>query len=539
MNVAGTADAFAKYSRPTIRKYETIGWKIEILSLWMGCSQAAGRYGRHRSSLGNLISNFDRDRRRHQRPSPEKKQKQGILQSDFSEEQVGHQRSPPAKKQKQMSGETNINGALSNDLLSDIFDRLPAHDIYKARLVCRWWCHVTHSHNTYALLLKEYRSVFSMGTRDGQVEITKLRQQNTSVAVTDCSELCLAFAEGGKCTELILSHHSSGVILNLPSLVTRSATPMYSWGVSCARDSMDLKVVVYIPSDPYTGVMVDEFHMLTIGEGEDDDESWRVVQAEPRVFKDKPVLITDGFMHWVLHDDRLLTINLETEEFTESPGPGYSIGLSGEVKNTYLSTGKYLSLLRECGELYWEVWEMDPRTFAWRMAGFFSLKEHRSRFKSWNQFIPLRLAIIPVGWVKYLEVLVLCADLVENTILIYNLVKEEMKKMELTCRYLSLLRECGELYWEVWEMDPRTFAWRMAGNFSLKEHRSRFKSWNQFISLRLAIIPVGWVKYLEVLVLCADLVENTILIYNLVKEEMKKMELTCRVGYYSIHPYKV
>ncbi|CAA0838149.1 TLD-domain containing nucleolar protein [Striga hermonthica] len=57
-NVSGTADAFAKYSWPTIRKYETIGWKIEILSLWMGCSQAAGRYGRHRSSLRNLISNL-------------------------------------------------------------------------------------------------------------------------------------------------------------------------------------------------------------------------------------------------------------------------------------------------------------------------------------------------------------------------------------------------------------------------------------------------------------------------------------------------
>ncbi|GER38105.1 U2 snRNP auxilliary factor, partial [Striga asiatica] len=134
------------------------------------------------------------------------------------------------------------------------------------------------------------------------------RQQNTSVAVTDCSDLCLAFAEGGKFTELILSHHSSGVILNLRSLVTSSETPMYSWGVSCARDSMDLKVVVYIPADPRTGVNVDEFHVLTIGEGEDDDdESWRVVQAEPRVFKYKPVLITDGFMHWVLHDDRLLT----------------------------------------------------------------------------------------------------------------------------------------------------------------------------------------------------------------------------------------
>ncbi|CAA0825806.1 Unknown protein [Striga hermonthica] len=208
-----------------------------------------------------------RRRRRHQRPPPEEDQKQEIL--SFGEEQ--------------MNGEKNINGALSDDLLSNIFDRVPAHDIYKARLVCRRWYEVTHSHNIYALLFKKYRAVFSMGTRDGRVEINKLRQQKTSVAVTDCSELCLAFAEGGNISELIPSHHSSGVILNLPSLVTHSkATPMYSWGVSCARDSMDLKVVVYIPPDPYTGVKVDEFHVLTIGE--DDDESWRVVQAEPRVF---------------------------------------------------------------------------------------------------------------------------------------------------------------------------------------------------------------------------------------------------------------
>ncbi|CAA0828471.1 Unknown protein [Striga hermonthica] len=353
-------------------------------------------------------------RRRHQRPPPEEEQKQEILRSDFSEEQ--------------MNGEKNINGILSDDLLSNIFDRVPVHDIYKARLVCRRWYQVTHSHNTYALLFNKYRAVFSMGTRDGRVEITKLRQQKTSVAVTDCSELCLAFAEGGNYSELILSHHSSEVVLNLPSLVTRSkATPMYSWGVSCARESMDLKVVVYIPPDPYTGVKVDEFHVLTIGE---EDESWRVVQAEPRVFKYKPVLITAGFMHWVLHDDRLLTMNLETEEFTESSGPDYSIGLSGEVKNTYLSTGKRLSLLRECGELYWEVWEMDPRMFAWRMTGDFSLEEHRSQFESTGKDV----ALIPVGWVKYLEVLVLCADLGENTILIYNLIKEEMEKMELPCR---------------------------------------------------------------------------------------------------------
>ncbi|GER43897.1 F-box family protein [Striga asiatica] len=379
---------------------------------------------------GILRSDFSEEQVRHKRPQPEKKQKQGILRSGFSEEQVRRQRSPPEKKLKQMSGEKNINGALSDDLLSNIFDRVPAHDIYKARLVCRRWYHVTHTHKTYALLFTKYRAVFSMGTRDGRVEITKLRQQNTSVAVTDCSQLCLAVAEGGKCTELILSHHSSGVILNLPSLVTRSATPMYSWGVSCARDFMDLKVVVFIPGDPYIGVKMDEFHVLTIGEGEDDDESWRVVQAEPRVFKCKPVLITDGFMHWVLHEDRLLTMNLETEEFTESPEPGYSIGPSGEVKNTYLSTGKYLSLLRECGKLYWEVWEMDPRTFAWRMTGDFSLEEHRSQFESTSKDV----AIIPVGWVKYLEVLVLCANLRKNKILIYNLVKEEMEKMKLTCR---------------------------------------------------------------------------------------------------------
>ncbi|CAA0833661.1 Unknown protein [Striga hermonthica] len=332
-----------------------------------------------------------RRRRSHQRPPPEKKQKQGIL-----------------RPEDQMNGEKDINGTLSDDLLSNIFDRVPVHDICKAaRLVCRRWYHVTHSHNTYAFLFKKYRAVFLMGTRDSWIETTKLRQQNASVAVTDCSELCLAFAAGGDFTKLILSHHSTEAVLNLPSLVTRSkATPMYSWGVARARDSMDLKVVVYIPPDPYTSVKVDEFHVLTIG---DDDESWRVVQAEPRVIDYE---VGDG-------------------GFTENLGPGYSIGQRGEVKkNTYLSTGKCLSLLRECGELYWEVWEMDPRTFAWRMTGDFSLEAHRRRFESRSKDV----SVIPVGWVKYLEVLVLCADLGENTILIYNLVKEEMERMELPCR---------------------------------------------------------------------------------------------------------
>ncbi|CAA0828467.1 Unknown protein [Striga hermonthica] len=161
---------------------------------------------------------------------------------------------------------------------------------------------------------------------------------------------------------------------------------------------MDCKVVVYYAPDYYKATNMHEFHILTVG-----DESWRVVEFdEHKLSKLGSVFITEGFMHWSLNEDKVLTLNLETEAFTESSGPGYTRG--DVVKNTYLSTGRCLSLLRECGELSWEVWEMCRDTFEWRKSGEFSLEGHKSEFESTR----CNVGITPVGWVKYLEALILC-----------------------------------------------------------------------------------------------------------------------------------
>ncbi|CAA0828472.1 Unknown protein [Striga hermonthica] len=283
-----------------------------------------------------------------------------------------------------------------------------------------------HTDTGYGLLFKKNRTAFSMGVRDGRVESTETRPQPTSGARTDSSETCLAFKPGPSPNEVRLTHHPSGETVDLPPLARLSKVlQMESWGAA------GHKVVVYFPPDPYALERKDEFHVITVG-----DESWRVVLSEPRVSAFAPALITEGFVHWSTKDDKVLSMNLETEAFTESPGPAPKPAPRPArdddsddviVKNTYLSTGRYLSLLRQWDNNLFEVWEMSPDTFAWKKTGHFSLVDHESKFESTDS----DGAIIPIGWVKYLEVLVLCPNMRGKTILVYNLVTRKMKTIEL------------------------------------------------------------------------------------------------------------
>ncbi|CAA0828464.1 Unknown protein [Striga hermonthica] len=292
--------------------------------------------------------------------------------------------------EEQMNGGNNINMVLSNDKLSDdllskIFDLIPTHDIYNARLVCHRWCRA-RSLNTYALVFMTAQTAFSMATRDFRVESSKLRIQRTSAASTPSLDMCLAFS-GGKFKEvsLFLHHHSTGGLntINFPPLVNRSLKPqMVSWGVAFAPLSKVWKVILFFPPDGYENKDKDEFHIITVGVN---DESWRVVEFAAKLSQFSRALITEGFVHWSLNDGKVLSMNIETEVFTESPGPNYTFGPGGQrgdVSNTYLSTGRSLTLLRRCWEFYWEIWEMDTRNFEWKMTGDFSLEEHKSEFES-------------------------------------------------------------------------------------------------------------------------------------------------------------
>ncbi|GER29442.1 mediator of RNA polymerase II transcription subunit [Striga asiatica] len=97
---------------------------------------------------------------------------------------------------------------------------------------------------TYDLLFKICSVAFSMGVRDGRVEISETSPHFTSAAAADCSELRLAVSTGKPFKEVCLSHRSTGQMLNLPPLVNRCVYPrMQLWGVAHVPESMDCKVV--------------------------------------------------------------------------------------------------------------------------------------------------------------------------------------------------------------------------------------------------------------------------------------------------------
>lgn len=172
--------------------------------------------------------------------------------------------------------------------------------------------------------------------------------------------------------------------------------------------------------------------ILTVGV----DESWRKVKVDyldedvksSFIFLSPP-LTTEGFLHWGT-EKFVLTLDVETEVLSVSrvPIPQPHHGFCN-----YLSTGKYLSMLLECGDLWWEVWEMKPETQEWK-----KVLHHKVDLSGAPEFIPLKCnvnsdigyrVLSPFGWVKYLEVL---AFMYQGEIpVVYNFDAREIDTIEL------------------------------------------------------------------------------------------------------------
>ncbi|CAA0830952.1 Plant basic secretory protein (BSP) family protein [Striga hermonthica] len=172
------------------------------------------------------------------------------------------------------------------------------------------------------------------------------------------------------------------------------------------------------------------FRILTAGV----DKTWRdvdlgLVSSNEAIsaFYERP-LVTEGFVHWCCHrTHHVLTLNVETETITETPAPLPPPSL-GSQNNVYLSTGKYLSLLRHYGECSWQVWEMSrPETGEWRMKADFSLEVHKRRFNL-NGVLD-KYFLFPIGWLKYSELLALRAKDEGPAVFVYNLVTQEVDEI--------------------------------------------------------------------------------------------------------------
>ncbi|KAL3629232.1 hypothetical protein CASFOL_026454 [Castilleja foliolosa] len=312
--------------------------------------------------------------------------------------------------------------SLPDELLFEVLVRLEAQDIYdSARLVCSKWYHMIHTHtfiyahlqrSTYGLLFQSTwgdDSFFITVGESGEVEISENRYSKLRYpVVSSCNGLLLDFKRqiDYKYDDIYVSNPATRQIISLPHFDDAKINYCL-YGIAYAAASMEYKaVVLFCPGEDKKTMLF----ILTIGV----DNSWRTVGSEckslqTKEFFDAP-LITEGFVHWYIRDtNEVLTMDIETEIITETSGPIHRV-VYGNQRKILLSTGIYLSLLIPCGKFSWEVWEMKPKIdYRWRKVWDISLEAHKWSLIQRNlnnQYEHL----IPVGWLKYLEVLVFVVD---------------------------------------------------------------------------------------------------------------------------------
>ncbi|KAL3629271.1 hypothetical protein CASFOL_026493 [Castilleja foliolosa] len=340
------------------------------------------------------------------------------------------------KKRKRL---TNIE-SLPDDVLCEVLVHLQAQEIYdSARLVCSKLYHLIHTHtfiyahlqsSIYGLLFQSIfgDSLFMAVGESGRVEISKNRYNKLRCPVrTSCNGLVLESQESAPNKKLYVSNPVTRQIFTLPPIAGYKL-PYELFAIGYAAASMEYKAVLLFT--PAGGMMKKICFILTIGV----DNSWRTIGKKSvslratETFVNAP-LITEGFVHFYhTASNEVLTLNVETEIITETSGPTPK----GKINqlNTYLSTGRYLSLLRPCGEFCWEVWEMKPKIdYQWRKVWDISLEAHKCTTFQRFDFDEYSY-LIPIGWLKYLEVLVFRTTL-RSEIFVYNFLKHEIVTIKL------------------------------------------------------------------------------------------------------------
>lgn len=285
-------------------------------------------------------------------------------------------------KRKRLTGMES----LPDELLFEVLVRLPAQDIYDpARLVCRKWYHMIHTHNfiyahlqhtTYGLLFQCTRKdSFFMAVREGRIEISKFKYKFRYEVKTSCNGLLLEFEEWNH-NNAYISNPATSQIFVLPPKV--GGLVRYGIGIAYAAATMEYKVVMPYPVRPNSKGLC---YILTVGA----DNSWRTVRTEHLSYEAMrafiaPPLLTEGFVHWCsARDDGVLTLNAETEIIKETPAPVPRPVLGGgRSRNIFLSAGRYLSMFVFREEFFWDVWEMKPETGEWRKVRSISLDAERA-----------------------------------------------------------------------------------------------------------------------------------------------------------------
>ncbi|KAK6158374.1 hypothetical protein DH2020_005688 [Rehmannia glutinosa] len=330
---------------------------------------------------------------------------------------------------------TNIE-SLPDDMVFKILLHLPAQDIYNgARLVCRKWYHMIHSHNfindhlqhsTSGLLIQDriaLSSTIFVAMSQGRIEISKFSYKFRHAVWTSCNGLVLEF-DFDNCHGLYVANPATKQHFALPPFYPKIISHTYS-GLAYVPSCMEYKVVhAYDCKD---GIRC---AILTVGV----DDFWRDVQIEHLSVSARKLLIgtpliTEGFMHWLgRRQNILVTLNLETETIRQILVPqGY-----GERLTYYLSTGSYLSLINVCRRLLWEVWEMKPDTGEWKKLPNIDLEAQKCTLEHLS--CKRDCSLQPVGWIKYKEVLLFRVSYPSSICIAYNVCTQEMEELELNCK---------------------------------------------------------------------------------------------------------
>ncbi|KAL3619907.1 hypothetical protein CASFOL_034819 [Castilleja foliolosa] len=334
---------------------------------------------------------------------------------------------------------------LPDELWFQILAYLPAEDIYDlSRLVCWKWYRMIYNHtfihtnlqNTpYGLLFScsnlESPKTFAylLTLKQGRIETSKLSDAFAPKCWNTCNGLLVACSlKNYRSIMFYIANPITGQVFSLPPTPAR---PCLTWLCSIGYTSVSMEYKVVVTSPTYTSQWV----IITPGV----DSSWRVIRKDhislPRIMMCNP-LITEGFMHWTfggIRDGRkfgnqVLSLDVETEILTKSCVP---LNYDGEYDHwNYLSTGRYLTLLITYGECLWQVWEMKSENGGgeWRKLDGVIIDLGTQMFQQFG------FELVPVGWLKYLEVLVLRAISrapyqVHN--FLYNLLTKETNLLEL------------------------------------------------------------------------------------------------------------
>ncbi|KAL3634237.1 hypothetical protein CASFOL_021291 [Castilleja foliolosa] len=339
---------------------------------------------------------------------------------------------------------SSSSSSLPDDIWYEILAHLPAKDIYDlARLVCWKWYRTIYTHTFIYTNLQytPYGLIFTSGdSRDrnktpllvtmqqGRIETSKLSDAFTYSLWNTCNGLIVFGVLKRNGIVYYIANPITEQVFVLPptpagTCVTRSC------GIGYASVSMEYKVVVttLIHNGPWA--------IITPGV----DRSWRVLKTDHfgllPLMVHGPPLTTEGFMHWTFDGpisnkkvgNQVLSLDVETEIVTQSCVP---LDYDRDYDHwKYLSTGRYLTLLITYGDCSWEVWELDSGE--WRKLDGVVVDLGTQMFEQFG------FELVPVGWLKYLEVLVFrffhLSDLYGVRVYnyLYNLLTKETTLLEL------------------------------------------------------------------------------------------------------------